>query len=145
MHPDYKDIRSRIASRPLWFDENAVPRYCAFEPQESVSVYVSEIALAKIACQACHREFRVAISRVNFPEKTIAEAIMDGTIEYGDPPNISCCAAGPTMTSETIAILEYWKRHHEDYLGKYKNIKDTRYFDWRRESSKEIKFFIKEP
>ena len=28
---------------------------------------------------------------------------------YGDPPNMGCCPAGPTMNCEDIKILEFWE------------------------------------
>ena len=29
-------------------------------------------------------------------------------IHYGDPPNVRCCDAGPTMNSVMKTVLEYW-------------------------------------
>ncbi len=40
--------------------------------------------------------------------KTICDLITDGSIDYGDPPNIRCCDAGPSMNSVPIRVLEYW-------------------------------------
>ena len=39
---------------------------------------------------------------------TLSERIRDMTIAYGDPPNIGCCPAGPTMNSVPRRVLEYW-------------------------------------
>ncbi len=89
MHASYDDIMDRISMAPLWFDEHAVPRYCEFEPKCSAGIHIGEIALAEITCQACQRRFRVAFSAVNFREQTIAEAIRNRTLHYGDPPRLT--------------------------------------------------------
>lgn len=61
----YQDILSRIKEKPLWFDENAVPRYCKFSP-DTIQIYTDEVALLKIQCQACNYEFHVAISKTKY-------------------------------------------------------------------------------
>lgn len=125
MNTEYADIRSRIQEEPSWFDEYAVPRYGAFSPRMVASIYAKEVALAEVACQACRRLFRVAFSHINgTPGTTIAEAIQARTLDYGDPPNVRCCAAGPSMTSVGRRVLEYWTR------------KDRR--DWKRDSRLEV-------
>jgi hypothetical protein len=53
---DYHDIRSRIADPILWWDENGVPRYREFKPQEC-GVYDVVVALVEVACQACLERF----------------------------------------------------------------------------------------
>jgi hypothetical protein len=58
---------------------------------------------------------------------TLAERIRLKNIGYGDPPNIWCCAAGPTMTSDTVRVLEYWRRYESDTEGNVKSIDWTRY------------------
>src|SRR5215831_15129111 len=117
MHASYDDITSRIGIAPIWFDEHAVPRYCAFEPARSASIHIGEIALAEITCQECQRRFRVAFSVVNCREQTIAEAIQNKTLHYGDPPRHGgdpadryACGAGASMNSEPRRVLEYWRR-----------------------------------
>jgi hypothetical protein len=120
MHASYDDIISRISTEPIWFDEHAVPRYCVFEPRRSASIHIGEIALAEITCQECKRRFRVAFSVVNFRERTIAEAIQNKTLHYGDPPRHDgdpttshACLAGASMNSEPRWVLEYWRRHDQ--------------------------------
>lgn len=120
MNHHYNDIRSRIAEPPLWFDESAVPRYEPFTPRSLSNIYAHEAALVLIACQACATRFRVAFSRSSMDDiqaliaerkpRTLADAIRDGSLHYGDPPNIECCAAGPTMNCDDLAVLEYWRK-----------------------------------
>ena len=45
----------------------------------------------------------------------LANDIRNGSLHYGDPPNIECCPAGPTMNREMLKVIEYWKKgkHHE--------------------------------
>ena len=39
-------------------------------------------------------------------------AVEAHTLHYGDPPNIDCCAAGATMNSIPIRVLQFWMREH---------------------------------
>lgn len=143
MHASYDDIISRISTEPIWFDEHAVPRYCAFEPKRSANIHIGEIALAEITCQECKRRFRVAFSIVNFREQTIAEAIQNKTLHYGDPPRHDGsmdphrCGAGASMNSEPRRVLEYWRRHDQRYV-EGNRITNTAYFEWVRDPSLEI-------
>lgn len=122
MNHHYKDILSRIPEPPKWF-ENAVPRFCDFAPTECADIYADECALVLIECQACARKFEVAFSsstmtrlQLNIVARreglgpTLLEQIKKGAIHYGDPPNIDCCPAGPTMNSEPVIVLQYWAR-----------------------------------
>jgi hypothetical protein len=144
MHASYDDIISRISTAPIWFDEHAVPRYCAFEPGRSASIHIGEIALAEITCQACQRKFHVALSPVNFPDGTIAEAIRSRTLHYGDPPrhdgdpnDRQACAAGASMNSEPRRVIEYWHRHDRRFV-EGPRITNMAYFEWVRDPSLEI-------
>jgi hypothetical protein len=137
MHATHDDIISRIGTPPVWFDEHAVPRYCAFTPHRSASIDIGEIALIKITCQGCGRVFHVALSAVNAPSQSIAEAIRAKTLHYGDPPNIECCVAGPSMNSVPRRVLEYWHRHDPRYVENRRIINPSAYFDWVRDRSLE--------
>jgi hypothetical protein len=46
---------------------------------------------------------------------TLAESIEVNALAYGDPPNIQCCPAGPTMSSDTVRVLQYWRRTALDW------------------------------
>jgi hypothetical protein len=123
MQPEYLDIRSRIAAQPDWFDEHGVPRYGNFHPSATASIYVTEVALAEVTCQFCKRPFRVALSHVNFRASTIAEAIASHTLDYGDPPNVRCCGAGPMSNSIMRRTLEYWHRHDRRFVDENNKVK----------------------
>ena len=115
MKADYEDIRSRIAEPPKWFDEYGVPRYCEFHPKNLANIYAREAVLVHIECQNCGHGFDVAMSRdrmadVRGREDTLAVRIRMKSISYRDPPNIGCCASGPTMTSVERTVLQYWHR-----------------------------------
>lgn len=122
MKPDYSDIVERCG-RPLWWDPYGVPRYVEFRP-ERCSVEGTDVALLRIACQACGRQFVVASQarhardhRVQMPERTLSgrpspwDAI--GSFHYGDPPRgdpaHNDCVAGPTMNSVPLEILSFWR------------------------------------
>ena len=127
MNHHYKDIRDRIAEEPEWFDEHAVPRYGAFSPKESANIYAKQVALVLIACQNCGRRFKVCFSACRLVIASggdLWRAITERSIHYGDPPNIECCPAGPTMNSEPIAVLEAWER--------------SDYGDWTRRGEFEV-------
>lgn len=118
MHLAYTDILSRISEKPRWFDECAVPRYCEFSPRATANIYADEVALVEIECQGCRQEFNVAFTDLNLRDelwdasgqrvRRISDLITDRRIHYGDPPNIGCCDAGPTMSSIPRRVLEYW-------------------------------------
>jgi hypothetical protein len=140
MHASYDDIISRISTPPMWFDEHAVPRYCAFHAERSASIYIDEIALTEIACQQCQRRFHVAISPVNFRKQTIAEAIRSKALSYGDPPRHDSdgCDAGASMQSHPFRVLEYWHRHDRRY-AEFGWVTDIHaWTKWARDPSLEI-------
>ena len=112
MRHHYHDIRSRVPAEPLWWDEHAVPRYVAFGHDVVANIYAEEVVLALVTCQSCGHEFKVAFSqdaaRRVHSGNTLRDLIHSKRLEYGDPPNIECCAAGNTMSSEPRRVLEYW-------------------------------------
>jgi len=110
----YTDIISRIPDAPEWFDENGTPRYDEFHPDLLPDIYAREACLLVVRCQACGTEFRVGMSWSQFDavirkERSLRDRIASNEIEYGDPPNMECCAAGPTMNSEPVRVLEFWE------------------------------------
>ena len=105
MHASYDDITSRIGTAPIWFDEHAVPRYCAFEPKRSASIHIGEIALAEVTCQGCQRKFCVAFSAVNFREQTIAEAIRSGAL-----PTCTKGTRKRILVEDLVAWVRTWKK-----------------------------------
>jgi hypothetical protein len=141
VHGSYDDIMSRIAEPPVWFDEHAVPRYCEFAPNKLANICAGETALVEIACQCCRRVFRVAFSKLNWPNDSIAEAIQAKNLHYGDPPNV-CCMPGAAMNSVPHRVIEYWRRHDPKYVqreGALAFIKDSAaYHEWVRDPSLEI-------
>lgn len=111
MNRSYSDITSRLGE-PLWWDEQAVPRYEPFHPCHC-GIYDVEVVLARISCQACKRDFTVAFTRTHMDvmgpvNGSLASQMAAGALSYGDPPNIDCCAAGPTMSSDFKEVLEHW-------------------------------------
>ncbi len=134
MRTNYFDIISRIGAAPLWFDEHAVPRFEPFEPRLLANIYAEEAVLLEIACQGCDQIFHVAItisvhdrylaSEDGHQAHELAEMIRASAIEFGDPPNVDCCPAGPTMNSVPHRVIEYWKRKTP--------------FEWVRDSTLEI-------
>jgi hypothetical protein len=114
---EYDDILSLIPKPPEWWDENGVPRYCAFHPHECADIYADEAVLVLIRCQSCSREFHVAMTHLAIREKEVGEpsfreCIPKRDVEYGDPPNIGCCSSGPTMMAIPCRIVQCWARHH---------------------------------
>lgn len=150
MHHCYDDILSRIPEEPIWFDEHAVPRYCEFDPKRVANAYADEVALVEVTCQSCGRLFHVAfaacagvtVSREEWPSGPIATAIREKTLHYGDPPNVWCCHAGPSMNSEPRKVVQYWRQGNPAYVrteGPWRQIVDPKtYFTWTRYSSFEV-------
>lgn len=124
MNHCYTDILKLTKKKPLWFDEHAVPRYCRFEPHQVANIYARACALVLINCQNCGTQFKVAFSWSGYdgstpemerllnayrPPKTVREVEQ---IHYGDPPNVRCCASGPTMNCNDLRVLEWWTCAH---------------------------------
>lgn len=104
MNHNYKCIRDRITDPILWWDERAVPRYDPFSPERVANIYACQAALVEISCQSCGYIFSVAFSW-EYPDDP--ETLM-ANLHYGDPPNIGCCPAGPSMSARTRRVLEFW-------------------------------------
>ncbi len=96
-------------TKPTWWDEAGVPRFCPPHPTRVNSIYAQEVVFYHVKCQACGERFLVATVRAYFTG-SLAEHILDHSIHYGDPPNIGCCAAGPTMNSEPLEVVSFWVR-----------------------------------
>lgn len=109
MNRSYDDITSRIDAKPSFYQEGGVPRWGPFSPMTFTDVYAVEAVLAEIACQCCDMRFHVLMERRQHGTP-MRDQIAKGGLHYGDPPNVGCCAAGPTMTSETMRVIEYWSR-----------------------------------
>lgn len=111
MKQNYDDIRSKIAEPPRWYDEVGCPRYCDFSPKRVNNIYAEKAALLEIACQNCDQRFIVAVSQDSYSLIMRPQMLSQGEeITYGDPPNIGCCPAGPTMSSDIIRVIELWGR-----------------------------------
>lgn len=147
----YEDILSRISEPPRWFDEQGVPRYCDFAPRRIANIHARECALLAIECQSCERPFIVALDETTANHnvisrpgqerewRTLADIIRSHQIEYRDPPNVECCPDGPSQTSTTRRVIEYWERIQETYRDPGTGILLSRgRRDWTRDHSLEI-------
>lgn len=121
MHNHYQDLL--VLGEPRWWDENVVPRYCEPHPENSANIYADEFMLETIECQNCGRRFLVASSE----SKSQRFVRLNGECDFdapifdpsdgaycGDPPNIDCCASGPTMTSNQVCVESIWRKN-KDY------------------------------
>lgn len=122
----YGDILSRIAEPPKWWDENGVPRYDEFNPDDTPSIYAREAVLYRVECQQCGRPFDVAedwsIGRAVLlvTDSNLQDAIersslswrtRQGLLHYGDPPRHGGeCTAGDTMNSVPRQVLQFWRK-----------------------------------
>lgn len=144
MRAGYEDIRAladKLGLRPLWWDQDGVPRYIAHHPSHAANIYAHEVALLRIACQRCGTQQLVqmtwgsmdtvrvriyaewaALSRdapkPDVGDSSLAEFIRTGSIHYGDPPHHDddrgeFCHAGCTMNCEDLAVVEYWRNTAE--------------------------------
>lgn len=135
MKADYKDIKDKIAQELLWYDMNGVPRYEKFHPSLCSNIYACEVALLRIKCQECDKEFLVSIYWDGFNKmKSISECIdnpSECNIGYGDPPRHGItisetaeCLAGDSMGSITIEVIEFWEKTTcPDFFLEWRRIK----------------------
>jgi len=114
MKQKYSDILSKISIQPLWWDANGVPRYEEFSHIMRSDAYADEVVLLKIACQSCAKEFDVEVSWERH-NKRPSMSNEPKNIWYGDPPNIGCCSVGPTMSSISLHVIQFWKRGAEGW------------------------------
>lgn len=141
MLEDYNDIKSRIDEKPIWYDENGVPRYDAFSPDMCPDVYAYEVILVSISCQFCNKPFLVELSWNPHSEiRSIAKRVAEWKqrkgedkdrwppVHYGDPARHGC--TGDTMNCVDLGIKEFWKRG---------GLEDSTY-DWVRVKAYEIDF-----
>jgi hypothetical protein len=128
VHNYYEDILKLTKKKPLWFDESGVPRYVKFAPNRLANIYAKEACLFLISCQSCGHKFHVAASQdimdYGMGASELSTQIRSKSLHYGDPPNIRCCEAGPTMNCIDHKVLEYWARQS----GK----------DWKRNKKLEL-------
>jgi hypothetical protein len=150
----YDDIRSRIPESPRWWDENGVPRYVPFTPDETADIYAQECALVLIACQSCGAEFLVAFSwpRIGFVKGapiTLTPLTLERVqrLHYGDPPNVGCCMAGSTMNCDDLRVLEFWRKGGDEFTEERDGMRVCLpgYFDWRRVPELEISLTASSP
>jgi len=112
MLEDYQDIIKRLG-QPAWWDEVGCPRYEKFHPDMCNDIYAEEALLMLIACQQCHRKYKVAMSWKVWIDRTMRLSWylkQDILPHYGDPPCFEC-SAGATMNCEDLEILEFWERN----------------------------------
>jgi len=131
MKNDYDDIKARINERPLWYDQNGVPRYDKFHPDMASNIYAKQVILMEICCQNCGESFYVEMNWLDWGDRPSFKELLERFfmkrkednaeercyIHYGDPPRHDCI--GDTMNSEPIRILEFW--HRPD--GNWKRVK----------------------
>lgn len=122
MHASYSDITDRLG-KPLWWDEAGAPRYALFHPSYANNIYAKEAVLLLVRCQSCHSKFPVCLTWdgmeeliLNRPRHSLAERVQAKALHYGDPPDAGCCPSGPTMTSETLQVLEFWRRKDLEWV-----------------------------
>jgi hypothetical protein len=138
MRQPYWDLyKLAKGKRPLWFDEQGVPRWIPFRPDEVNDAYAETVALYEIECQSCHQRFAVAESwsRWKFSDAKLEEwpALAERLrgLNWGDPPCwmardgklVQC--SGSVSSSINIRLLEVWQRTPPEL---WKSIK----CDWTR-------------
>lgn len=148
MHRHYADLLDG-RDPPQWWQDEGVPRFCAFAPGQVSDIYCDEAALVAITCQGCGTPFKVAFTSGSMdqvralmadrPFRSLADLIRERALHYGDPPNAECCAAGPTMNSEPRRVLEYWRRHDQAHVGPGGTVTDVAaYMEWHRDPTLEV-------
>ncbi len=60
MHCAFEDIIKKCG-KPDWYDQDGVPRYGAFDPDNVSNIYADHAALLEIQCQQCRQMFIVSV------------------------------------------------------------------------------------
>ena len=127
MRAAYTDITTRIAEAPKWWDENGVPRYSVFHPDDTPNIYAREAVLYEIECQECGQIFEVGEDWSWWPgrEVRLSEFAQKRLLHYGDPPRhggLTGCHAGDTMSSTPRRILQFWSMG--EGLGEWRRVSE---------------------
>lgn len=134
MFTSYRDITSKIADPPTWWDEWAVPRYCAFEPDHCSDIHAVEAMLVAIECQNCGHPYLKAYTpgdwaRGNRDGRWLRDDIRANSFEGGDPPNY--CCTGASMSAVPRRVAEYWGRQEPEFV-------EGRWRRWKRDPTYEV-------
>ena len=126
MHPLYLDIIEK-AGPPDWYSDGGVPRYGKFEPG-NLDIYADYNCLYLLQCQSCARKFKVGTSASkhifysgNFSDAVLPSKDGLGSFYFGDAPwheEHGGQCAGTTMSSDEIAVLEFWARENFEWVRK---------------------------
>ena len=106
------------------------PLYGPFSPDLLPDIYAVQACLLLIRCQNCGTEFKVSMSfgrydiRLKRARSSLKDRIISNEIHYGDPPNMHCCPAGPTMNSVPLRVLEFWMFGDRARASKWKRVPD---------------------
>ena len=128
------DEHCSCVAKPLWWDENGVPRFALHHPHHCPDIYAEEVCLLLVSCQNCEKEFQVQMSwnatahlrgiaalmrmgiAVDIPaaaevvKSSLAYQIAGRGPHYGDPPHHDGCLVGNTMNVWDLRVLEFWRR-----------------------------------
>lgn len=92
----------------MWWDEYGVPRYQPFAPWDQARIYSDEVAVLRVQCAGCRREFNVAVSTCPVLP-SLQRMLDDGLLHYGCPPNVGCCR-GAALQSSALFVAQFWRR-----------------------------------
>jgi hypothetical protein len=141
MNRRYFDIIDRISLAPVWWQKGGVPRYEIFQVGQSTGLGVAEAALVEVMTQGCESTFLVLIESAS-RDGLIAESISNGSIDYGDPPNVDCCRFGcASMGTVPIKVMEYWRKGGSSGGAEFVQnglVTSNLYSKWIRDPSLEI-------
>lgn len=126
MDRHYEDLLGLTDQKPSFFQQGGVPRWTPFQAGDSTSPYTVDCAIVEIACQMCDTRFHVLMESGSRDRETILQRIQAKNLQYLDPPNVGCCRGGPSTTSETVRVIEYWARQET--------------FQWKRDPQAEVAF-----
>lgn len=123
MKAEYPDIK-KVMGKPLWYDENGVPRYTEYVLEELPNIYADFAVAGECKCQGCGQTFSVCISLTKSRIFLVKHKHSDWELNeeyfnYGDPPIHNSSdghkCVGNTMSSD-MEDLTYWELGYGDSL-----------------------------
>jgi hypothetical protein len=116
---DYSDITSPIDEAPAWWDGN-VPHYAPFHPGLMTNASEAfEVALVRGACQICGVEYLSTVCGYTAAFERAAGISESRWLPGWDPPlalkHLGDCDGGPFMSSNPLAVSEYWRRKGSEW------------------------------
>ena len=103
----YSDLVERLGD-PRWWDENGVPRYAEFSPDQVANPYARQAALVQFACPRCRALVVCAVSSPEIDLDIQTDLSVRRGALYGLLPHFKHCKE--IAVGDLVGVKEVWRR-----------------------------------